>query len=190
MEQSIRTGGDVGGNREREHQGDGAHRNAAGGVSDGRDSVRASGSFRRAQLREVGLHLQLRQDIPRPPGPPPPRPGARRNESTLHEELLRPPHPDLPPPRRPRHGRNGNDYSACSAFASALVERSIALFSSSEGCSNSDQEQPGGQRGGNGVGAEGQAAGGASGTRRHMGGAPGTDPGDHGSLRRRHGRQA
>ena len=50
----------------RDDQGDRADRNAAGGVRDGRDPLRAEGAHRRAQLRPLGLHLQLDQDAAGP----------------------------------------------------------------------------------------------------------------------------
>ncbi len=49
----------------RQHQGDGAHRDHPRRVRDGRDPVRAEGLHRRPQLRPLGLHLQLHQEIRR-----------------------------------------------------------------------------------------------------------------------------
>ena len=50
----------------RHDQGDVPDRDVAGRVPDGRDSVRAARSHRRAQLRSLGLHLQLHQDAATP----------------------------------------------------------------------------------------------------------------------------
>ena len=50
----------------RHDQGDGPHRDAARRVRDGRDPLRAPRSHRRAQLRPLGLHLQLDQDAAAP----------------------------------------------------------------------------------------------------------------------------
>ena len=46
------------------HSRHGAHRNHHRGLRNGRDSVRAARPFRRSQLRTLGLHLQLHQEIP------------------------------------------------------------------------------------------------------------------------------
>ena len=37
-------------------------------LRDGRDPLRTARAFRRAQLRPLGLHLQLHQEVPEPPG--------------------------------------------------------------------------------------------------------------------------
>ena len=47
----------------RHHQGDGTDRNRSGGFRDGRDSVRTTRARRRSQLRALGLHVQLHQEI-------------------------------------------------------------------------------------------------------------------------------
>ncbi len=46
-------------------QGDGADRDHHGRLRDGRDPARAARAFRRPQLRALGLHLQLHQEIRR-----------------------------------------------------------------------------------------------------------------------------
>ena len=56
------------GHAQRHDQGDGADRDDPGRLRDGRDPVRAQGPFGRAQLRAMGLHLQLHQEIRRGPG--------------------------------------------------------------------------------------------------------------------------
>ena len=50
----------------RDHQGHGADRDDPGRVRDGRDPLRAARPHRRPQLRPVGLHLQLHQEVPQP----------------------------------------------------------------------------------------------------------------------------
>ena len=52
----------------RHHQGHGADRDDPGRVRDGRDPLRAARALRRPQLRPLGLHLQLHQEVPQPPG--------------------------------------------------------------------------------------------------------------------------
>ena len=48
---------------QRHDQGDGADRDDPRRVRDGRDPVRAARALRRAQLRALGLHLQLHQEV-------------------------------------------------------------------------------------------------------------------------------
>src|SRR3546814_7937842 len=55
----------------RADEGDGADRDVAGGVRDGRDPARPARTHRRPELRPLGLHLFLHQDPARAP-----RPGA------------------------------------------------------------------------------------------------------------------
>ena len=50
----------------RHHQGDGADRDDPRGLRDGRDPVRAARALRGAELRPLGLHLQLHQEIQEP----------------------------------------------------------------------------------------------------------------------------
>ena len=47
-----------------------------GGLRDGRDPLRAARPLGRAELRALGLHLQLHQEVPRAPGLRPARPRA------------------------------------------------------------------------------------------------------------------
>jgi malate synthase len=51
----------------RHDQGHGAHRDAARGLRDGRDPLRAARALRGPQLRPLGLHLQLHQEAPADP---------------------------------------------------------------------------------------------------------------------------
>ena len=50
----------------RHHQGDGADRDDPRRLRDGRDPLRAARALGRAQLRPLGLHLQLHQEVPQP----------------------------------------------------------------------------------------------------------------------------
>ena len=56
------------GMRARHHQGHGADRDHPRRVRDGRDPLRAARAFGRPELRPLGLHLQLHQEIQEPPG--------------------------------------------------------------------------------------------------------------------------
>ncbi|ONM16504.1 malate synthase1 [Zea mays] len=105
MERGVPESGESCWDRAREHPGNGAGGDVASGVPNERDPARAARALGGAQLRPLGLHLQLRQDVPRPPGPPPPRPRPRRHGPALHALLLPPPHPGdtgglRGPPRR------------------------------------------------------------------------------------------
>ena len=62
---------------QRHDQGHGADRDHPGRVRDGRDPVRAARPLGRAELRPLGLHLQLHQEVPRATGCRPARPRAR-----------------------------------------------------------------------------------------------------------------
>ena len=88
-------------------QGDGADRDAAGGVRDGGDPVRAARALRRAQRRALGLHLLGDQVLRRPSGDGPARPRRRDDDRPVHARLHRAAGRDVPPPRRPRDGRDG-----------------------------------------------------------------------------------
>jgi malate synthase len=91
----------------RDDQGDRADRNHPGRVRDGRDPLRTARTFRRAQRRSLGLHLQLHQEIPQQPRFLPCGPRAGDHDDALHEKLRRAAHQDLPPPEHPRDGRHG-----------------------------------------------------------------------------------
>ena len=93
--------------RARHDQGDGADRDAAGGVRDGRDPVRAARPLGRAQRRALGLHLLGDQVLPRPSGDGAPRPRRGDDDGAVHARLHRAARRDLSPPRRPRDGRDG-----------------------------------------------------------------------------------
>ena len=88
-------------------QGDGADRDAARGVRDGRDPLRAARALGGAQLRPLGLHLLVHQEVPEQHGLLPRRPRAGHDDDALHEELRRAARQDLPPPQHPRDGRHG-----------------------------------------------------------------------------------
>ena len=71
------------------HQGDGADRDHARRVRDGRDPLRAARPLRRPQLRPLGLHLQLHQEIPRQPGLLSRRSRAGDDDGALPARVLR-----------------------------------------------------------------------------------------------------
>ena len=120
-------------------------------LRDGRDPLGAARPLGRPQLRPLGLHLLLHQEVPRATGLLPRRPLAGHDDRALHARLRAAAGEDLPPPRRPRHGRHGR--------------------------ADPDQERPGRQRGRHGEGARRQGARGDGRLRRHLGRAPG--PGAH-----------
>jgi hypothetical protein len=74
-------------------------------LRDGRDPVRAARPLRGAQLRAVGLYLQLHQEAARPPGRGPARPRARDDDRAVHARVLAPHDRDVPPARGARDGR-------------------------------------------------------------------------------------
>ena len=88
-------------------QGDHPDRDAAGGVRDGRDSLRAARPHRRAQLRPLGLHLLVHQAARQEPGLPHARPVGDGDGQGVPQRLFAPAHQDLPPPRRLCDGRHG-----------------------------------------------------------------------------------
>ena len=79
----------------------------ARGVRDGRDAVRAEGPCRRAQLRALGLYLQLHQALRADGGAARPRPLGDDDGSRLPRRLFAAPDRHLPPPRRACDGRDG-----------------------------------------------------------------------------------
>ena len=95
----------------RHHQGHRADRNHPGHLRDGRDPLRAARPLRRPELRPLGLHLQLHQEVRRRPDHAAARPRAGDHDHALHAHLLAAAHQDLPPPQRARHGRHGGAIS-------------------------------------------------------------------------------
>ena len=143
--------------RAADHQGHGADRNDSRRVRDGRDPARAQGLHRRLELRPLGLHLQLHQEVQPPAGVRAAGPPAGDDDDALPALVLEAAHQDLPPPRRFRDGRHG--------------------------AADSDQERPEGQRGSAWQGARGQGARGWRRPRRHVGGAPRSRADRDGNLR-------
>ena len=72
----------------RHDQGDRADRDDPRRVRDGRDPVRAARALGRAQLRPLGLHLQLHQEVPQPPRVRAARPRAGDDDHAFHALLL------------------------------------------------------------------------------------------------------
>ena len=137
---------------ERGHdQGDGPDRDAAGGVRDGRDPVRAARALGGAERRALGLHLLRHQVLPGPARDGAARPRRGDDDGAVHARLHGAAGRDLPPPRRPRDGRHGG----------------------------ADPVPPGrgGQREGAGGRARRQGARGRAGLRRHLGRPPGPGAG-------------
>ena len=91
----------------RDDQGDGADRDAAGGVRDGGDPLRAARALGGTERRPLGLHLLLDQVLPGPARDGPARPRRRDDDGAVHARLHRAAGGHLPPPRRPRDGRDG-----------------------------------------------------------------------------------
>ena len=89
-------------------QGDGADRDDPRRVRDGRDPLRAARALRRAQLRALGLHLQLHQEVPQQTRTSC-LPDRALVTMTTHfmRTLLAARDQDLPPARRPRDRRHG-----------------------------------------------------------------------------------
>ena len=110
----------------------GADRDHHGRLRDGRDHPRAARAFGRPQLRPLGLHLQLHQEIQRRSGMRAAGPRASHDDHPLPAQLYPAADQDLPPPQGPCHGRHGR--------------------------ADPDQRRPRRQRGGNGQGARRQGA--------------------------------
>ena len=91
----------------RHDQGDGADRDAAGGVRDGRDPLRAARALGGSERRPLGLHLLGHQVLPRPARDGAARSRRRDDDGAVHARLHRAAGRHLPSPRRPRHGRDG-----------------------------------------------------------------------------------
>ena len=90
----------------RDDQGDRADRDAARGVRDGRDPVRAARALGRAQRRPLGLHLLLDQVLPGPARDGPARPRRRDDDGAVHARLHRAAGRDVPQARGARDGRH------------------------------------------------------------------------------------
>ena len=93
--------------RRRNVQGDGADRDAARGVRDGRNPLRAARPYRRAQLRPLGLYFLVHQAARQEPRLPDPRPRGDGDGQGVPQRLFAAADQDLPPPRRVRDGRHG-----------------------------------------------------------------------------------
>ena len=122
-------------------------RDAAVGVPDGRDPLRAARALARAQRGPLGLHLLDDQVLPRPARVRPPRPQRREDDRPVHAGLREPAGQDLPRPRRVRDGRHGGADPVA--------------------------QGPRGERPRDRGRARGQAARGRGRLRRHLGRAPG-----------------
>ncbi len=107
VERHLRDGAGRARRAARHDQGDGADRDDPRRVRDGRDPVRAARALRRSQLRPLGLHLLVHQEVPHQPRLLPRRSRARHDDDALHEELRGVAGQDLPPPQHPRDGRHG-----------------------------------------------------------------------------------
>ena len=69
--------------------------------------LRAARALGRTQLRALGLHLLVHQEVPEQRRLLPRRPGAGHDDDALPAELRGAVHQDLPPPQHPRDGRHG-----------------------------------------------------------------------------------
>ncbi|CAA9546377.1 MAG: Malate synthase, partial [uncultured Thermomicrobiales bacterium] len=91
--------------------GNGAGRDAAGGLRDGRNPLRAARPRRRPQCRPLGLHLQRHQDLPRPPRHAPAGSGPGDDDRPLHARLCAAACQDLPQAGGARDRRHVRLYS-------------------------------------------------------------------------------
>src|SRR5215212_10453518 len=98
LERCLRAGPGRARHTARDHKGYGPDRDDTRDVRDARDPLRASRALRRPQLRPVGLHLLLHQEVPRTRYAPP-RPQLRDDDGPVHARLLAAHHQDLPPAR-------------------------------------------------------------------------------------------
>ena len=89
------------------HPRDGADRDHHGRLRDGRDPLGAARPFGRAQLRPLGLHLQLHQEIRRRPGLRHAGSGPGHDDQPFPAQLQPVADQDLPSPRDPCDGRDG-----------------------------------------------------------------------------------
>ena len=79
-----------------------------GRLRDGRNPLRAAGTFRRTKLRPLGLHLQLHQEIPEQARLRAARSRAGHDgRQHFCASYVAPPDPDLSSRGTPRHGRDG-----------------------------------------------------------------------------------
>jgi hypothetical protein len=120
-------------------------------------TARGTGPFGRAQLRPLGLHPQLHQEIRRGPRLRHAGPGASHNDEPLPAKLQPVADQDLPPPGNPRNGRDGR--------------------------ADPDPRRPRRKRSGDGEGPRRQAAGGRRRARWHLGCASGLGRDRQGGLR-------
>jgi malate synthase len=113
-----------------------------------------------AQLRTLGLHFQLHQEISQSQRVHAAEPRRGHDDTALSQVLRGAADPDLPPARDSRHGRHGG--------------------------AGADQERSRGQRTGARKSSPGQTARGARRSRWHLGGSSGTGAGGETDFRRRY----
>ena len=80
VERRLQLGAGRAGHPARDDPGHGPDRDDPGGLRDGRDPLRAARPLGRAELRPLGLHLQLHQEVPQPPRLRPARPRAGHDD--------------------------------------------------------------------------------------------------------------
>ena len=93
--------------RAADDQGDAADRGDPRGLRDGRDPLGAARLHRRAQLRPLGLHLQLHQEVQPLPGQGAAGPRAGHDDDALPALVLEAADQDHASSRRVRDGRHG-----------------------------------------------------------------------------------
>ena len=91
----------------RHRQGDGADRDHTGCFRNGRIPLRVARAFCRAELRTLGLHLQLPQEVRPQPGFHPRRPRPGEHDFAVHARLFAAVDQDLSPPQCTCHRRDG-----------------------------------------------------------------------------------
>ena len=82
-------------------------RDDSGRVRDGRDSLRTARSFRRTELRTLGLHFFLHQTFPEQARLPARRSRLDHDDDALHAFVFAPLHQDLSSAKHFRDGRDG-----------------------------------------------------------------------------------
>ena len=107
VERRLQPGAGRAGHSARHHPRHRADRDHPGRVRDGRNPVRAARPLGRAELRALGLHLQLHQEVPQRARLRAGRSRAGHDDHALHALLLAAGNQDVPPAQRPRHGRHG-----------------------------------------------------------------------------------